>query len=164
MTDKIGHQMLQKAKSFGSILLGLAIFIALLALLLVFIKGALWASTHLLYPLYNIGWVAIALVFLLLLPLSLFRRLRPFTGTAIFLSSYVFGLICWLTGFVVTYALWGGWAVILGIVFMGGGVVPIGVVASLFKSEWPMFAQLLALAVLTLGTRVGGIAIAESDT
>jgi hypothetical protein len=70
----------------------------------------MWASTNLLPPLYMIGWIAVAVVILLLLPLSLFRRLRAFTGTTIFLSSYVFGLICWLTGFVVTYSLWGGWA------------------------------------------------------
>lgn len=156
--------MLESAKKFGTILLGLAVVLAVLALPFVFIKGAMWASKNLLPPLFAVGWVAIAVVILVLLPLSLFRRLRGFTGTAIFLSSYVFGLICWLTGFVVTYSLWGVWAVVLGILFLGGGVVPIGMVASLFKGEWQMLALLLILVVLTFGTRIGGMAIAESGS
>ena len=134
---------------------------AILALPFVFIKGALWASNNLLPPLFTAGWVALAVVLLLLLPLSLFRRLRGFTGGSIFLSSYLFGLICWLFGFVVTYHLWGAWAVIAGLLFLGGGVVPIGMVAALFKAEWQVLITLIVLTVLTFGTRLGGVAIAE---
>jgi len=154
--------MLENAKKFGTYLLGFAVVAAALALPFVFIKGAMWASENLLPPLFLLGWIAVAIVIVVLLPLSLFRRLRGFTGTAIFLSSYLFGLICWLTGFIVTYSLWGAWAVVLGILFLGGGVVPIGMVASLFKGEWQMLVLLLILVVLTFGTRIGGVYIAES--
>lgn len=156
--------MLENAKKFGGYMLGLAVFAAVLALPFVFIKGAMWASENLLPPLFAVGWIAIAIVILVLLPLSLFRRLRGFTGTGIFLSSYLFGLICWLTGFVVTYSLWGAWAVVLGILFLGGGVVPIGMVASLFKGEWQMLMLLFILVVLTFGTRIGGMSIANSGS
>jgi len=154
--------MLESTKKVGTYLLGFAVLAAVLALPFVFLKGAMWASNNLLPPLFSIGWIAVAIVILVLLPLSLFRRLRGFTGTAIFLSSYLFGLICWLTGFVVTYSLWGAWAVVLGILLLGGGVVPIGMVASLFKGEWQMLVLLFILVVLTFGTRIGGMSIANS--
>ena len=156
--------MLENAKKFGTYLFGFAVLAALLSLPFIFIKGAMWASENLLPPLFSIGWFAIAIVLLVLLPLSLFRRLRGVTGMAIFLSSYLFGLICWLTGFVVTYSLWGAWAVVLGILFLGGGVVPIGMVASLFKGEWQMLVLLFILVILTFGTRVGGMYIASSGS
>lgn len=156
--------MLESAKKFGTYLFGFAVLAAVLSLPFVFIKGAMWASENLLPPLFSIGWIAIAIVLLVLLPLSLFRRLRGFTGMTIFLSSYLFGLICWLTGFVVTYSLWGAWAVVVGILFLGGGIVPIGMVASLFKGEWQMLVLLLVLVVLTFGTRVGGMYIASSGS
>ena len=150
-----------KLKSVAGFALGTAILLAALALIVIFIKGALWASEHVLPPLIRVGWFALAVVLLLLLPLSLFKRLRGYTGAGIFMGSYVFGLICWLTGFVVTYTLWGLWAIILGLLFLGGGVVPIGMAASLFKGEWQTFGILIVLVVLTFGSRIVGTYIAH---
>lgn len=153
--------MFEKLKGAANYALGGAVLIGLLALPFIFIKGAIWASKTLLPPLAAIGWIALAIVILILLPLSLFRRLRGFTGTSIYLSSYLFGLICWLTGFIVTYVLWGAWAIVIGLLFLGGGVVPIGMLASLFKGEWQSLLILFILLVLTFGTRIGGMYIAE---
>ena len=151
-----------KLKSAGSMAFGLAIFLAMLAMPFIFIKGAMWASENVLPPLINIGWFALALVLFVLLPLSIFKRLRAYTGGTILISSYLFGLICWLMGFVVTYMLWGLWAIVVGLLFLGGGVVPIAMLASLFKGEWSAIAVLLALVVLTFGTRLLGAYIAQS--
>lgn len=154
--------MVEKIKALGGVLLGIAIFVCVLALPVVFIKGSLWASEHLLQPLIVVGWIALALNILILLPLSIFKRLRSFTGGGIFLSSYIFGLVSWLLGFVLTYALWGLWAVIVGILFLGGGVVPIALLATLFKGLWEPFFTLIVLTVITFGSRVGGLLIASS--
>lgn len=154
--------MLENVKKISNILLGISLFLAVIALPIVFVKGAMWASRNLLPPLFTVGWLAIALIVLILLPLSLFKRLRGFAGTAIFFSSYLFGLICWLSGFVITYSLWGAWGVMFGLLFLGGGVVPIGIVASLFNAEWQMMLFLFILISLTLAARIGGAAISES--
>ena len=150
-----------KLKSAASLAFGLVVFLGLLALPFIFIKGAMWASEHILPPLITVGWLALALVLFLLLPLSAFKRLRGYTGTGIFIASYIFGLICWLMGFVVTYMLWGLWAIIVGLLFLGGGVVPIGMVAALFKGEWQTLGVLFFLVVLTFGSRLLGMYIAE---
>ena len=150
-----------KLKSAAGLAFGAVVIVALLSLPFIFIKGAMWASEHILPPLINVGWIALAIVLFILLPLSLFKRLRGYTGTGIFIASYVFGLICWLMGFVVTYMLWGLWAIILGLLFLGGGVVPIGMAASVFKGEWQTLGVLFFLVVLTFGSRLLGMYIAE---
>jgi len=154
--------MIEKAKALGGVLLGVAVVVCVLALPVVFIMGSLWASEHLLRPLIVAGWIALALNILILLPLSVFKRLRGFTGTGMFLSSYIFGLVAWLLGFILTYALWGLWAVIVGILFLGGGVVPIAILATLFKGLWEPFLTLIVLVAITFGSRVGGLLIANS--
>lgn len=154
----------EKIKGIGGIALGGVIFLAILAVPAVFIMGSTWAATHLLEPLIIVGWIALAVDLLLLLPLSIFRGLRGFTGTMIFVSSFIFGLITWLLGFILTYSLWGLWAVIIGILFFGGAVVPFALLATLFKGMWEPFFSVLILFVLTFGARFAGFYIAESGS
>jgi hypothetical protein len=97
-----------------------------------------------------------------MLPLSIFRGLRNYTGGAIFLSSFIFGLVTWLLGFILTYALWGLWAVIVGILFFGGAVVPFALLATLLKGMWDPFFAVLILTVVTFGSRIIGMLIVES--
>jgi hypothetical protein len=94
----------------------------------------------------------------------MFRPLRGFTGSVIFISSYVFGLITWMFGFVFTYALWGLGAVIFGLLFLGGGVVPLALLATMFKGHWEAFFTVLVLLIITFVARVSGMAIASSST
>lgn len=152
----------EKIKEIGGIALGVVIFLAVLAVPALFIMGSAWAATHLLDPLIIAGWIAVAVDVLILLPLSLFRGLRAFTGTTIFISSFLFGLVTWLLGFILTYALWGLWAVIIGILFFGGAVVPFALLATLFKGMWDPFFTVLILFALTFGSRIAGAYIAES--
>jgi hypothetical protein len=139
------------------IALPFGVAIAFVISAIIFFKGAVWASMHILPPLISIGWIVLAIVLLILLPLSVFRRLRSLTGAGIYLASYLFGLICWLVGLVVAYMLWGLWAVIIGVLFLGIGVVPLGMLAALFKGEWYMLIVLVVLAALTFGARFLGL-------
>lgn len=155
--------MAEKLKQLSTIALGLVFLLALLCIPVLFIRGSAWAAEHLLQPLISVGWVLLALDLIVLLPLSLFRGLRGFTGTVIFLSSYVFGLVTWLLGFILTYALWGLWAVIVGVLFFGGAVVPFALLATMFKGMWDPFFTVLILFVLTFASRIAGAYIAEKQ-
>ena len=150
-------------KGIGSIVLGLAVLVAIVALFVVFIRGATWAIEHLLSPLVAVGWVILAIDIVILLPLSAFKPLRDFTGSLMFISSYVFGLITWMFGFVFTYALWGLGAVIFGLLFLGGGVVPLALLATMFKGHWEAFFTLFVLLIITFVARASGMAIASSS-
>jgi hypothetical protein len=154
--------MIEKIKELAGMAFGFLIFIAMMSLPFVFIKGSVWASAHLLSPLIVVGWVLLAINIVLLLPLSIFKRLRGITGGGIFLSSFIFGLVSWLLGFILTYSIWGIWAVVIGIFFLGFGVVPIALLATAINGYWDPFFTVLVLIILTFGARIVGLLIAES--
>ena len=150
-----------KIAEFSSMIFGIVIFLAILSIPILLILGSTWAAKNLLQPLIVIGWIVVAIDILILLPLSLFKGLRGFTGTAIFISSFLFGLVTWLLGFILTYAIWGLWAVIAGVLFFGGAVVPFALFATLFNGMWEPFFTVIILVALTFGARIIGILIAE---
>lgn len=141
---------------------GFLILIAIVSLPVIFFMGATWASKNLLGPLVSIGWALVAISIVILLPLSIFKRLRGFTGGGIFFSSFLFGLVAWLLGFILTYSIWGAWAAVIGILFLGGGVVPIALLATAINGYWDPFFMLLAVTILTFAARIIGMLIAES--
>ena len=150
-----------KIAEFSSMIFGVVIFLAILSIPILLILGSTWAAKNLLQPLIVLGWIVVAIDILILLPLSLFKGLRGFTGTAIFISSFLFGLVTWLLGFILTYAIWGLWAVIAGVLFFGGAVVPFALLATLFNGMWEPFFTVIVLVALTFGARTIGILIAE---
>lgn len=153
----------EKAKELGASIFGIIIIIGILCIPVLFIMGSKWAAEHLMQPLYIAGWIALAIDIFILLPLSIFRGLRGITGTGIFISSFVFGLITWLLGFILTYLLWGFWGVFIGVLLFGGAVVPFALLATLLKGMWAPFFTVLVLVVLTFGSRLVGMLLAESS-
>jgi hypothetical protein len=153
--------MNERLKSAGLVVIGLGLMVLMPIL---FFKGAVWASEHLLPFLISVGWLAFFIDVLILLPLSLVRRLRPHTGGLIYLSSYLFGLLTWLFGFLVTYSLWGGFAVVGGLMFFGVGVVFMAALATMFKAMWGMLAFVVGLVVVTYASRLVGLLIGNSTS
>ena len=56
-------------------------------------------------------------------------------------------------GMAYTYSVWGLFAVVVGLVFFGIGVVPIAMFAALVHGDWGNLAVFIAAAVLTYGFR-----------
>ena len=148
-------------KKVGQVAMFLFIGAALIALPIVFFKGAIWASDVLLQPLIHIGWWVLGLSLFILLPLAVFKKLRGHVAILLLYSSFLYGLIAWLTGFVITYHWWGILGVVIGLFIAGVGVVPTGLLASAFHG-WAGFVPLIVLLVLTFGTRFVAFALGES--
>lgn len=137
----------------GGVVIGIGIFVAILLLIGLLVEGGAWLSAKA-YPwLQTISAITLIVLVVVLLPLSFFSRTRSFSGSGILISSYVFGLTLWVWGFLLTYVLWGGFAVILGLFLFGVGVVPIAMLATLFKGMWPTLGELVFLTVLVFGLR-----------
>jgi hypothetical protein len=141
---------------------GIAIFLGLVALPFLFFAGITRASEHIIPPLISIGWICVALISSVLLPLSIFKKLRIFTGTAIYICSYIFGLLCFLISLMTTWLLWGGFWAIIGMMTLGGAVVPFALLASGFKGMWSIFFIIIGVLVVTWGARIIGMMIAEN--
>ncbi|MDR0276243.1 MAG: RDD family protein [Burkholderiaceae bacterium] len=138
----------------------LLVLFTFIGLALALFSGIPWAVKHLLDPLINLGWLALATDIVILLPLSLFRRLRGFTGWAIVATSFLFGFVTLMLSFLLVWDLWGWWGIVIGFVFFSTSFAPMALLATMLHGLWPMFFGVLILLILTFGARIIGLWIA----
>ena len=145
--------LLNKLKSGGTVVLGFLAIVGLLAIAGLVIEGAGWITAKV-YPWVQFFSVlALAIMVLVLLPLSAFRKTRPFAAMCILYISFLLGLRLWMDGLLTTLTFWGVGGVIIGLLFAGVGVVPVGILAALFHGAWPHSISLIVFTLLTLGAR-----------
>lgn len=154
--------MLDKLKAVGGFLAVVVILTTGLLLLSFGVDGLAWLSIRAIPWLVPFSIYALAAAVIVLLPLTAIRAARPFVGLAMFAVAYLFGLTAWLLGLLLTYSIWGGFWVIVGLVLLGVGVVPFGLLASLFDAQWIVFLVLLGLVVATYGFRAAGAFMVEA--
>jgi len=147
---------------FGGCIVWIVLLVVSLGIGGLFIFGAAWGSTKLLPWFSILSWVTLALVIFIVLPLAIHKASRGFSSVALFIASYVFGITLWMEGLLLTLITWGVGAVIVGLFIMGIGVVPIAMLATLLKGMWGSLVELVLLAIMTFGCRVGAISLAES--
>jgi len=87
-------------------------------------------------------------------PLAVIPRTRGFSAAGLMIASYVFGACLWITSLLLTWALWGGIAVFIGLLVLGIGIVPVALLAALFRAQWWNLLDLVMLIVATFGTRM----------
>jgi len=145
--------------TLGGLLLVGAIVVLGVTAVVIFIRGSAWASSNLLPWFSVLARIAFLLVIFVFLPLAIPRVTRGFSSIALFVASYVFGATLWMYGFLLTLLICGVGAVILGLIIAGIGVVPIAMVATLLKGMWRQFVDLILLAVMTFGCRVGAMSL-----
>ena len=146
--------MNEKLKSAGTGLLGLLGFILLLFVVVVVINGLEWVSDKVL-PLFSVlSVIAFLIELVVLLPLSAIRKTRNFAAVAFFCVSYLFGATAWMEGLLTTLGLWGAKGVIIGLVFAGVGIVPVGILAALFHRLWSSASEMVVLVFLTFASRM----------
>jgi len=149
--------MWEKLKGTGAIALGFAFIVGVFLFIGLIVRGGAWLSVKA-YPwLQAVSALTLLVMILVLLPLSAFRRTRAFAGNGFVVSSYIFGVTLWVWGFLLTYVLWGAFAVIVGLFLLGVGVVPIAMLATATKGMWPTLGELVFLTMLVFGSRFFGI-------
>jgi len=152
----------ERLKGAAWVALGIAFLLGMSLLVALFVHGGAWVGAKA-YPwLSVISRIALLGTVCILLPLAVFRGTRRFSGNGLILASYVFGLTLWVWGLLLTYVLWGPFAVFVGLFLVGVGVVPIAMVATSLKGMWSTFGELAFLVVLTFGTRLFGAFLSDS--
>ena len=144
---------METIRTVGSTIFGIVVFIALIFIAYLLIEGTATVAERLLPILISVTNIGTVLCVVILLPLSFFRatRIIPFWGFLI--ASYLFGLCVWMLGFLVTYDLWGGTGVFIGLILGGVGIVPLGIIAAALKGLWFLVANIVYGMALTYGTR-----------
>ena len=149
------------AYAFGGTLIWIMIFVAGIFLTAVAIKGGIWLSATILPWLSIAMWIVFMIDLFFLLPLSMLKKRKGISSIGFMISSYVYGITLWLWGLLLTYILWGGIAVFIGLFIVGIGVVPMAMIATTLESQWSIAGQLVLLAAFTFSSRIYGIHLAE---
>jgi hypothetical protein len=142
---------------FGNPLSG-CLFVALvlagiIMVALAFLRGGVRLGELALPYFHVLALVALGAVVVVLLPMSAFHQGRPSAALGMRYCSVIFAIVLWVQGLVLTYNIWGGGAVLLGLVLLGVGVVPMAMLATLLAANWTALGQLLLLVALTYATR-----------
>ena len=162
-TNFIGQMSAKSAiSSIATTALGLIVMLVLIALPVLFIVGGIAVGQKLLPWLIFLSILTFCFNVVILVPLAFIRAIRPWAGVGFVISSYVFGLTSWFMGLLWTWILWGGGAVFVGLCFLGVGVVPMAILATLFKGMWSALGVLVLAVVLTFGLRILGAFLVES--
>ena len=144
-------------KTIGVFFLGFGFLVALVLVAVLFIEGGVWLSSKL-YPwLVGIFGITLFITIFVLLPNAIYSSTPRFAGTGMVIASYVFGATLWVWSLLLTYVLWGTVALFVGLFMFGVGVVPVAMLATLFKAMWSALGELVLLTVLTFGVRIWGI-------
>jgi hypothetical protein len=136
----------------GCLLMAL-VLTGIILIALMFLRGGVWLGEKALPYFMWLARITFGVVVIIILPMSAFRRTQRFAARGLISASSIFGITLWVWGLVLTYNLWGGGAVLLGLLLLGIGVVPMAMLATLLAALWSTFGQLLLLAVLTYGTQ-----------
>ena len=106
----------------------------------------------------------VSLVFLVGFGLSIFRRTRPWTGAILYWFSFLAGAATWFYGAGITFASFGWVGLFVGLVLLGVGVVPMGVIGGLLEGgELAAMARgLLLMLVVTFLFRGVGVWLLRS--
>jgi hypothetical protein len=150
-----------QAKNAGSVILGLAILVGISAIGIALLTGAAAFSVWVLKWTFPAFTITFLFAIVLLTPLSLIPPTRGFSAMGFMIASFAFGAILWVWGMAYTYSVWGLFAVIVGLVLFGVGVVPIAMFAALVHGDWSNLGLFVVTAAIMIGCRVLGNWLAE---
>ncbi len=150
--------------AIGWSIVGLLILCAISFVWFLAVYGTLWISTRVLPWLGTISGISFAITLIILLPLSAIRRTRAAAGVLIMFASLPLGVTLWIWSFILAYALWGIFGLIIGLAITGVGVIPIAILAALFSGIWGAFGSLMLLLCITIAMPVyGAYMISKSE-
>jgi hypothetical protein len=150
-------------KTFGGVLTGFALVAGLAIFGIAILYGAAELSLWALEWAPSIFGAILLICIVILLPLAIIPASRGFAGNGFYVASYIFGIILWVLAMAFVYIEWGLFAVIIGLVLAGVGVVPIAILATIVEGQWGVLANLAMLLALTYGLRVFGFWLVEKS-
>jgi hypothetical protein len=136
----------------GCLLVAL-VLAGIVVIALMFLRGGVWLGKQALPYFVLAAQIAFGAMVTVLLPMSAFRQTQRMAAKGLVYASSIFGVTLWVWGLLLTYNLWGGGAVLVGLFLFGVGVVPMAMLATAFAAMWSTLGQLLLLMVLAYGTR-----------
>jgi hypothetical protein len=155
-----GRTIMRPLKGAGTILAGILVLVALLFFGTLYIAGLAWVSENVHEYLDVAAIIAFIICAFVLLPCAFFRATQKVSVYGLYISSVIFGASTWIFGFLATLQYWGVIGVFVGVIMGVVGIVPLGMLASAFHSDWLGVGQLALGLVLTYGARMTAVLLA----
>ena len=149
-------QLKKAAFGVGSYAIGLIVICLVLLVIALLLRGMVWAADKLMPWLVTASMYALLVCIFIFLPMCIFRKTRPWAGVGLVYASLLFGVMLFAYACLYVVYAWGYGALAIGLIFAGVGVVPVGLLAAIFRHEWSVFWELLFGVVLTFGPRILG--------
>lgn len=151
--------MKDSVKAAGGFVIFLVVAVVLIFLSALLIRGMVWVSAKATPWLILASQITFVISILALLPMCIFQKTRPWGAMGLYFASYVFGITLWAFSCIVCVDLWGYFALFVGLVMAGIGVLPVAIIAALFTASWPILGSLLLWTIATFGARALGLHI-----
>ena len=161
MNKKININTIETLKNIGGCLLYLVLLIGFTIACIFLIK---WGADAAIIITPYLSWInncVLTISLFILTPMAFFRKTRSIAAIGFIISSFIFGLSLWVSGFLVTYAFWGTIGVIIGVLILGIGVVFTAIIALAIHGGWSLLGLMILGIVLTIGTRILGYFLTE---
>ena len=109
----------------------------------------------------SLAVLALPLILVVTLGLAIFPKARPWGGVVLSVFSYLVGAATWFLGAAVTFTSFGWFGLILGLIVLGVGVVPLGIIGGFLYLDigW----VIIAMTVATFAFRGAGLWLAEQN-
>jgi len=151
--------MQRSLNSIGCFIVAIAATVGALLILSLFIRGGVWFADKILPVLFIFSVAVFIFNIVVCIPLAFFKKTKEFSGKALFLSSYFYGVLLWLGCLVITFKLWGWFGIVLGLILLGVGIVPIAAIATVIAGLWSIVLHIIVLALIIWLARTAGIAL-----
>jgi hypothetical protein len=142
--------------SVSNLLYSVAVVAGVVALVLVFVKGAEWEYAAICLPSMRLASIALWMIVPVALFMCNFKRARAAAFALMFLSSIVCGFAVWAYSLYVAAGISLLWMVI-GTLGLGLGVIPVALIGSCLKGAWGVAGFITAGAAIVGLLRYGGL-------
>ena len=143
-------------KKVGVYALSPMVLVVLLVLTGLFVYGMVWASEKAMPWLITASRIGLEVCLFVFAPLCMFRKVRPWAGFGFYISSYVFGTLLFAYSCLVAFYFWGFTGLVIGLVFLGVGVVPVALLAAVLHADWAVLVDVVLGILLAFGLRLLG--------
>ena len=109
-----------------------------------------------------LGW-ALPPTFWIVLTLVVIRRTRSLGGLIMFIFSYLIGAATWFYGAAVSFASFGWFGLILGLLAKGVGVVPLGIIGGFVYFDSRIAWEIIGMSVATFALRLIGMFLGDTS-
>ena len=100
---------------------------------------------------------AFPLVLMATLVLAIFSKTRFAGGLILYIFSFLVGAATWFFGAAATFTSFGWFGLIIGLIFLGIGVVPLGIIGGFIYLDHGFAIGLIIMLVLTFAFRSAGL-------